>query len=92
MCVGKPASHLGLCLEYDKGEGVGASQCRMAAAWMHAQLIALIACGARGERERAVCVCVCAISVYFMCACVRACAIVWVCAWVFCLCTCCGHN
>lgn len=94
VCVGKPASHLGLCLVYDKGEVGGAGGCIAMphGGRMDACTIDCIDCvWSKGwERERAVCVC--AISVYFMCACVRACAFVWVCAWVFCLCTCCGHN
>lgn len=73
--------------EWGPASSAAATQCRMAAAWMHAQLIALIAYGAGSEKT--VCICVGWVSILCgMC----ACAGVWMWAWVFCLCTCCGHN
>lgn len=70
--------------EWGRATRVVETQCRMAAAWMHAQLIALIAYGAGSEKT--VCVCVWDEYLFYVvwvrvlvCGCVRGC---FVCALV----------
>lgn len=73
--------------EWGRATRVAATQCRMAAAWIHAQLIALIAYGAGSEKTVCVCMCVGWVSILcivvwvrvLVCGCVRGC---FVCALV----------